>query len=143
MTKEIETIPCSLRPMPEFTSVSCKNDSVRYGRYSKGIYQIQGYGKEKWAFSCYVVLEVADIAHYLAKGMTLKEIGLGCMKYLNRPPERKMFEKAEKNSLYGNLTDVVVCTPMPNGKILSAVFITDQQNNKYLWGSGIKRKRVE
>jgi len=139
MTAEIN-IPCFLRPMLEFKSGS--SHEVRLGRYSNSIYRVEGYGKTKWAFSCYIVLEEGKISDYLGKGTTLKEIGIACMNYLNKPPERKKFEKTERESMFGKLSEVVVCSPMPDDMILAAVLVTDQQKNKFIWGKGIKRGKV-
>jgi hypothetical protein len=76
----------------------------------------------------------------LANGHTEEEIFKGCIKFLNKPPERKKFQRRVKKSLYGNLSYVPVKTLFKEKEgdlILQALIVTDKRKCNQFWGEGI------
>tara|TARA_R110002153_G_scaffold1580_16_gene8151 strand:+ start:10515 stop:10955 length:441 start_codon:yes stop_codon:yes gene_type:complete len=140
-------IDCTLREQTEFcnTLPDWNPDKKKRGRYhGSNFYGIPGFGKKKWMVA--VQIE-CDYQKHLANGDDEIDIFHRCIEFLNKPPDRKKYQKKVKNSLYGTLEPYDARFKEDSrGQYIEALVLTDQAGNKCFWGKGqkftdLKRKR--
>ena len=115
-----------------------EEEKPRSGSYHGSMFwEVPEFGKKYWVVVCNIVV---DWRKYLEQGYTEEEIFKGCIKFLNKPPERKKFQRRVRKSLYGNLCYVPVKTMFKDKEgesILQALIVTDKRRCKQFWSEGI------
>jgi len=122
-------IKCSLR------DISAIGNETRKGRYhGSNFWDVTGVGKDRWVVAAYIDLDDKIIPPWLEE----KEVAGECIAFLNKPPDRKKYEKKKTEPLYGNLSLYQYTFKKdPLGRpYIEVLLITDQKKNKYFWGKG-------
>ena len=119
---------------------------VRY--HGSNFWNIDGFGVSRWVLGGYIVVDWQGL---MEEGHSIEEIFKGCAKFLNKPPERRRFQKRITRPLFGNLdpTAVKVTPRVKEGQdVLEVLAITDKKRLRSAWGEGqtiptkVKRKLV-
>ena len=120
-------ITCKFKEMGELEPVvaSGPDDRKKFGRYSGGNLNVEGFGYKNWVVLAYIIPE-RPIREYLEEGFTKQQIVDGCVEFLNQPPTKRA-----RKPRYGNLS----CNAFYflEDKI-SVSLVIDQRNNKYFCG---------
>jgi len=132
---------CSFQEMHEFMSLkfSSTDDKreMRLARYhGSNFWKIQGFGVKRWVIGGYLQINWREL---MEEGYSIEDIFKGCVKFLNKPPERKRFQKRITKPLFGILQpEAVKLTPRErNGvQVLEVLAITNKRKSKYVWGEG-------
>lgn len=132
---------CSFLELKEFPSVNMNSleasDDVKPVRYHNSMFwSLKGFGVTRWVLCGYILVDWKSL---LGEGHSIEEIYRGCVKYLNKPPERRKFQKRVTKPLYGNLdpTPVKVTPREKNGKsVLEVLAVTNKRKLKSAWGEG-------
>lgn len=128
-------IPCHLLDIPEF-SFSDKT-KTRKGRYSTSVFPVKEYGKECWAFGCYIVPDEGIDVIKENQQKEEYEILLNCIRFLNQIPPRKKFQKKENRPPFGFIQKEPVQWSIgeKNGvKCFVTTLITNEAKNPLIWG---------
>jgi hypothetical protein len=130
-------IPCAFVKLPEFAVIP--SDELKDARYFNSyVWEVPEFGRKKWAIVGYIDVNFHE---HLLEGHSEEDIVKGCIRYLNKPPPRKKYQRRVKNPLYGNLDE----TPhkfkfRPESKfkqpVIEVVLLTDKRKNRRLWGEG-------
>jgi hypothetical protein len=127
-------IPCKWREIPEFL-YSRKGQPNRKARYHGSVFsQVKDFGSKRWVVCGY--LEI-DYEPYLREGVSKEEVARRCIEYLNRPPDRKKYQKKKVKPLYGSLTLYDYKFKNDGAPYIEVVVVTDERKNKNFWGQGI------
>ena len=125
-------VRCHLRDM----SVTSRGiTQCRKGRYhGSQFWDVDGFGKSRWVVGAYIELD-----EYPPEAER-EDIVEECIAHLNSPPERKKYEKAMKEPLYGKLSVYNYTFRQHEGgkPYIEALLITDQRTNKHFWGKGFR-----
>ena len=131
-------IPCKLIPMKENTILETEASEYRYGRYITNFFPVKGLGRNCWVIVVNIDVEYDSL---IAEGLTLEEIALGCVKFLNFRPKSRYGKKRLRKPLYG------VFRPKPYNfklmdkggkKYIQALLITEDRKNIKFWKEGKK-----
>jgi len=110
---------------------------VRMARYhGSNFWSIKGFGVSRWVIGGYIAV---DWHNLMAQGHTVEDIFKGCVKFLNKPPERRKFQKRISKPLFGILQPeaVKLTAREKNGqKVLEVLAVTNKRKSKYVWGEG-------
>lgn len=141
---------CSFLEMNEFPSLKMNSEENGEGKkpvrfHGSNFWNVEGFGVSRWVIGGYIVVDWKSLTD---QGYSYEEIFKGCAKFLNKPPERKRFQKRIRRPLYGNLSAVPVKV-QPRVKcgydVLEVLAVTDKRKLKSAWGEGqtvpIKAKR--
>jgi len=134
--KEFE---CHFQQVVEWFFSYNGDDTVetRKGRYHGSMFWgVPGFGKTHWVVVGDIVVDWKKLKE---EGYSEEEIFKGCIKFLNKPPERKKFQRRINKSLYGNLSYTPVQTKFKekHGElVLQALIVTDKRKCKHFWGEG-------
>ena len=134
-----EEFECYFQKRTEWMFMEKKEDEeTRCGGYHGSMFwEVPQFGKKNWVIVCNIVV---DWKKLVAQGYSEEEIFKGCIKHLNKPPERKKFQRRVKQPLYGNLSYVPVKTIFKEKEgdlILQALIVTNKRRCKQFWGEGI------
>ena len=83
-------ITCSFKEMGEQEpAIPCaEGDKKKFGRYSGGNLNVEGFGHKNWVVLAYIVPD-RPIREYLDEGFTKQQIVEGCVDFLNQPPTKR------------------------------------------------------
>lgn len=127
-------ISCEWREIPEFF-YSREGQPKKKARYHGSVFsQVGGFGSKKWVICGYLDI---DYSPYLKEGLSEEEIARRCIEYLNKPPERKKYQKKKTKPLYGNLSLYDYKFKNDGAPYIEVVVVTDERKNKNFWGQGI------
>ena len=132
---------CSFVDMYEFPSVKMSNqessDSLKPVRYHSSMFwNIDGFGTNRWVLGGYIAVDWHSLR---SEGYTDEEIFKGCVKFLNKPPARRKFQKRIKKPLFGNLSPTpvrIVAREKFGSRVLEVLAVTDKRKLKTAWGEG-------
>jgi len=132
---------CHFLEMNQYPSLKMNDPDADDGKkpvrfHGSNFWNVRGFGTNRWVLGGYIVVDWERLA---TEGYTNEEIFKGCVKFLNKPPERKRFQKRIKRPLFGNLEPVPVkVNPrIKNGtKVLEVLIVTDKRKLKTAWGEG-------
>jgi len=114
---------------------AAKDSALRYGRYLKSMFSLDGFGHSKWIVGCYIDIDYQKHIPELGEEEFIRQ----CISYLNQPPERKKFQRTPRAALYGNLELHSYKLKENDGKrFVELELITDDQRNENFWGEGVK-----
>lgn len=136
MNEEIKEIECSF--IPDKQSIYTTSEELKLGRYSGSIYPFENFGLKKWVIHAYLKV---DYERLVNEGMSKKRIIDGCLKFLNKLPERKKYQKKEPKPEFGNLEPLVSRIDgdydchYKEGKMI-VTLVTDDRFNPNFWGEG-------
>jgi hypothetical protein len=128
-------ITCKFKEMGELEPVvaSGPDDRKKFGRYSGGNLNVEGFGYKNWVVLAYIVPE-RPIREYLDEGFTQQQIVEGCVEFLNQPPTKRA-----RKPRYGKLS----CNAFYFLEDKISVSLTiDQRNSKYFWGRGSNKQSM-
>lgn len=144
--EEVQEIPgpefnCRFLDLHEFPSLKMNSleggESLRGARYHGSMFWgVEGFGRTRWVICGYIAVDWQTL---LDDGYTKEEIFKGCAKFLNKPPERKKFQKRIRKPLYGLLhpDPVKVTLREKNGeKVMEVLAVTNKRKSKWTWGEG-------
>lgn len=132
---EARVIYCEWREIEEFFPTTDAKRQTRKGRYHGSVFpRVKHFGSKQWVICGY--LEV-DYEEYARQGMSEKDIVDGCVAYLNKPPERKKYQKRARKPLYGNLSLYSYKLKKDDSPYIEVILVTDERKNKNFWGCGI------
>lgn len=132
---------CHFMEMHQYPTLNMNDPDEELGTkpvrfHGSNFWNVKGFGTSRWVLGGYIVVDWDSLAN---DGYTNEEIFKGCAKFLNKPPERKRFQKRIKRPLYGNLdpVPVKVCPRIKNGiRVLEVLMVTDKRKLKSAWGEG-------
>ena len=132
---------CRFLEMNEYPSLKMNNSESEIGTkpvrfHGSNFWNVSGFGSSRWVLAGYIIVNWEQL---VSDGYTNEEIFKGCAKFLNKPPERKKFQKRIKRPLFGNLDPIPVkVNPrMKNGiRVLEVLMVTDKRKLKSAWGEG-------
>ena len=132
---------CSFLELHEFQTVkfnsSGNQDELRMARYhGSNFWNVKGFGVNRWVIAGYINVDWQGL---MEQGYTKEEIFKGCAKFLNKPPERKRFQKRISKPLFGTLLPkaVKINPREKNGRnVLEVLAVTNKRKSKYVWGEG-------
>lgn len=132
---------CYFQELHEFPSVNMNSlesgDSLKPVRYHGSMFWgIKGFGVSRWVLGGYIVVDWRELRD---QGYSDEEIYKGCVKYLNKPPKRKKFQRRISRPLFGNLSPepVKVAAREKFGKrVLEVLAVTDKRKLRSAWGEG-------
>ena len=132
---------CNFTEIRQYDCVSpthLENGSdVRMARYhGSNFWNIKGFGVSRWVIGGYIAV---DWHNLMEQGYTVEDIFKGCVKFLNKPPERRKFQKRISKPLFGILHPeaVKLTAREKNGqKVLEVLAVTNKRKSKYVWGEG-------
>ena len=107
---------------------------TKRGRYISSVFPVEGYGTRRWIVGCYV--DLSERVPREDQQTVAEEI----VAQLNKPPERKKFERKRTTPLYGNL-EVFSCKFKrdSDGKpYVEMLLVTDDRSNEHFWGEGVE-----
>ena len=156
--RKVEEVPviegpefeCSLVELKEYQVLKMNSsenaDQTRYARYhSSNFWNIQGFGVSRWVIGGYIAIDWKEL---MSKGFSIEDVFRGCVKFLNKPPARKKFQKRITKPLFGILQPeaVKVAPRERNGRlVLEVLMVTNKRKSRYAWGEGqtvpVKMKR--
>tara|TARA_Y100000114_G_scaffold141087_1_gene146551 strand:+ start:295 stop:792 length:498 start_codon:yes stop_codon:yes gene_type:complete len=112
-------------------------DEVKMARYhGSNFWNIKGFGVSRWVICGYISVDWKGL---MEQGYTTEDIFRGCVKHLNKPPERRKFQKRILKPLFGILQPeaIKVNARERNGQqVLEVLAITNKRKSKYVWGEG-------
>jgi hypothetical protein len=131
-------IECSFIPIKK--SKYTNDEETRDGLYSSSIYNIPGFGVNKWVVCAYLKV---DAKKYLDEGMTTKELIDRCLEHLNYVPEPARKTKKVQKPKYGNLQPLVSKITgeydiQHKDDHLIVQFVTDERLSQFFWFEGQK-----
>tara|TARA_B100000131_G_C18032147_1_gene578921 strand:+ start:190 stop:654 length:465 start_codon:yes stop_codon:yes gene_type:complete len=134
-----EEFECYFQKRYEWMLVNNDGDEEkRCGAYHGSMFwEVPQFGKKAWVLVCNIVVDWKKLK---AQGYSEEDIFKGCIKFLNKPPKRKKFQRRIKKSLYGNLSYIPVKTLFKEKEgdlILQALIVTDKRRCNQFWGEGI------
>ena len=110
---------------------------VRMARYhGSNFWNIKGFGVKRWVIGGYIAVDWHSL---MEQGHTVEDIFKGCVKFLNKPPERRRFQKRISKPLFGILQPeaVKLVAREKNGQqVLEVLAVTNKRKSKYVWGEG-------
>ena len=132
---------CYFQEMYEFPSVNMNapesGESLKPVRYHGSMFwDIKGFGVSQWVLGGYIVVDWKDLRE---QGYSDEEIYKGCVKFLNKPPKRRKFQRRISRPLFGQLSPkpVKVAAREKFGKrVLEVLAVTDKRKLKTAWGEG-------
>ena len=132
---------CRFTDMHQYGCVSPSQlengEDVRMARYhGSNFWSIKGFGVSRCVIAGYISIDWKEL---MEEGHTVEDIFKGCVKFLNKPPERKKFQKRIARPLFGILQPeaVKVNAREKNGRqVLEVLAITNKRKSKYVWGEG-------
>ena len=136
---ELFEIECQMLKLPEFSVLKNSDSEFKDGRYLASYYwAAKGVGYKRWVIGGYI-----DVNHeaYIEAGFCEEDIVAACVRYLNKPPIRKKYQRRLKNPLYGNLEEKPHAFKLreKDGKsVIEVALVTDKRKNSRLWGEGQK-----
>jgi len=130
---------CRFQPQPEWSfGAPAPDEEVRCGRYHGSMFwEVPGFGKTQWVVVCNIIVDWESL---VAEGHSEEEIFRGCIKFLNKPPARKKFQRRQTKPLYGDLSHVPVRMQFKEkrgDKVLQALIVTNKRRCKQFWSEGI------
>lgn len=136
---EGQEFECYFQKRHEWMLVPNEEDTeMRCGAYHGSMFwEVPQFGKKAWVLVCNIVVDWKTLKQ---QGYSEEEIFKGCIKFLNRPPKRKKFQRRIKKSLYGNLSYVPVKTVFKEKEgdlIIQALIVTDKRRCNQFWSEGI------
>ena len=141
---------CQLVELNEFQAVRMNSeengDETRFARYhGSNFWSIKGFGVNRWVIGGYIAI---DWKQLMQEGHSVEDIYRGCVKFLNKPPVRRKFQKRITKPLFGILQpEPVKLTPRErDGQlVLEVLMITNKRRSRFVWGEGqsvpVKMKR--
>lgn len=156
--RRVEEIPiiegpeheCRLLELKEYPSLRYSSEEnetdTRLARYhGSNFWSIKGFGVSRWVIGGYIVI---DWKQLLSEGHSIEDVYRGCVKFLNKPPVRRKFQKRITKPLFGILQpEPVKLTPREkDGQlVLEVLMLTNKRKSKFVWGEGqtvpVKMKR--
>ena len=131
-------IPCAFVRLPEFAVIP--SEELKDARYFNSyLWSVPQFGKKKWAIAGYVDVNFHE---YLLEGYSEEDIVEGCIRYLNKPPPRRKYQRRVKNPLYGNLDEKPHSFKFRSENrfkkpVIEVVLLTDKRKNgRNVWGEG-------
>ena len=132
---------CRFTDMRQYSCVSPEHlengDETRMARYhGSNFWKIKGFGVSRWVIGGYIAIKWKDL---MDQGHTVEDIFKGCVKFLNKPPERKKFQKRVSRPLFGILQPEavkVVAREKSGRQVLEVLAVTNKRKSKYVWGEG-------
>ena len=132
---------CHFMEMYQYPSLNMSDPDEDRGTrpvrfHGSNFWNVRGFGSSRWVLCGYIVVDWEALAK---EGYTNEEIFKGCAKFLNKPPERKRFQKRIKRPLFGNIdpTPIKVRPRIKNGTpVLEVLVVTDKRKLKSAWGEG-------
>ena len=132
---------CSFQEMHEFMSLKFSSTEdkreTRFARYhGSNFWKIQGFGVSRWVIGGYLQVNWREL---MEKGHSIEDIFRGCVKHLNKPPERRKFQRRITKPLFGILQpEAIKISPREkNGRqVLEVLAVTNKRKSKYVWGEG-------
>ena len=96
---------CRLLDLNEFQTLRINSeesgDETRLARYhGSNFWSIKGFGVSRWVIGGYIVI---DWKQLMQEGNSVEDIYRGCVKFLNKPPVRRKFQKRITKPLFGIL----------------------------------------
>ena len=134
---ELFEIECQMLKLPEFSVLKNSDSEFKDGRYMASCYwDVKGFGYKRWVIGGYI-----DVNHeaYIEAGFCEEDIVAACIRYLNKPPIRKKYQRRLKNPLYGNLeekTHEFKLLEKDGKSVIEVELVTDKRKNSRLWGEG-------
>ena len=109
----------------------------RFARYhGSNFWKIKGFGVNRWVIAGYLQVNWREL---MEQGHTIEDIFRGCVKHLNKPPERKKFERRITRPLFGILQPEAfkIAPKEKNGaQVLEVLAVTNKRKSRYVWGEG-------
>ena len=137
-------VPCKLKEVTEFPLVSIDGEK-KLGRYVNSLYpEVKDCGTKKFVFGAYIIVDEA-IRDLISQGKSEKGIIKECIEFLNQPPARQKFQRRQRESIFGNLSDepLYVKRVQKDGlDTFSVLLITDKRKNKFLWSEGAEKSSL-
>lgn len=132
---------CSFTDIRQYSCVSpthLENGSeVRMARYhGSNFWEIKGFGVSRWVIGGYIAVDWHSL---MEEGYTVEDIFKGCVKFLNKPPERRRFQKRISKPLFGILQPEAVkltAREKDGQRVLEVLAVTNKRKSKYVWGEG-------
>ena len=113
-----------------------EHKKIKYGVYLQQMYwNIKGYGKTVWVVAVKIDLDYDKIKDVYKDD---DEIVQKCIEFLNTPPKSKYGKHRKRKPFYTfDMTPYSYkIIEKDSKKIISAILKTNEQKNKYFWGSG-------
>lgn len=119
-----------------FSSTEDRKET-RFARYhGSNFWKIQGFGVNRWVIGGYLQINWQEL---MEQGHSIEDIFRGCVKHLNKPPERRKFQRRITKPLFGILQpEAIKISPREkNGRqVLEVLAVTNKRKSKYVWGEG-------
>ena len=119
-----------------FSSTEDRKET-RFARYhGSNFWKIQGFGVSRWVIGGYLQINWQEL---MEQGHSIEDIFRGCVKHLNKPPERRKFQRRITKPLFGILQpEAIKISPREkNGRqVLEVLAVTNKRKSKYVWGEG-------
>ena len=89
---------CHFMEMHQYPTLNMNDPEEELGTkpvrfHGSNFWNVKGFGTSRWVLGGYIVVDWDSLAN---DGYTNEEIFKGCAKFLNKPPERKRFQKRIK-----------------------------------------------
>jgi hypothetical protein len=132
-------IECSLVQIPQYSHVTDLSAGLKHGRYSSSDHKLTDFKIKKWVVLTYLK---ADFSKYRILKMNDREIIQRCLNYLNRPEDRKKYQKKDPTPKFGKLelfSDNIKFTNKFGYECAILELSIDERTNENFWGEGEKR----
>lgn len=132
---------CRFTKLRQYSCISPEQlengDETRMARYhGSNFWSIQGFGVTRWVIAGYISIEWKEL---MEQGHTVEDIFKGCVKFLNKPPKRKKFQKRISKPLFGILQPQAVklnAREKDGYQVLEVLAVTNRRKSRYVWGEG-------
>ena len=132
---------CSFMEMHEFMSLNFSSTEdrreTRLARYhGSNFWKIKDFGTRRWVIAGYLRINWRVL---MQEGHSVEDIFRCCVKHLNKPPERRKFQKRITKPLFGILQpEAVKIVPREKDgvEVLEVLAVTNKRKSNYVWGEG-------
>jgi len=134
----MDAIPCKLAPMRRLELLKTDESEYKYGQYVTSYYPIKGYGHDCWVVVANIEVDYDSLAE---KGLTLSEIALGCVKFLNSRPKSRYGKRRLRRPLYGEFRPKPYSYKLrekDGKKQIQVLLVTEDRKNPKFWKEGKK-----